>query len=152
MRRFAPLVASSLLAALAAADPAGDAAAACAALNLTAQLEIMRGFGPIAGYSRNSGCAGVCGRATFRWDNGPQGFGDGSPQARQVLAIGRHFEVAAVGGDFVGRLGHPLGRHQIEEGAGRRFTRIEHHTHDFCVSHIQFLLISPRWARQTRRR
>ena len=38
----------------------------------------MRGYGPIAGYSRNSGCAGICGRQTFRWDNGPQGFGDGT--------------------------------------------------------------------------
>ena len=59
-------------ASLVAADPSGDAAAACAALNLTQQLELMRGFGSIAGYSRNSGCAGVCGRNTFRWDNGPQ--------------------------------------------------------------------------------
>ena len=31
------------------------------------------------GYSRNSGCGGVCGPADyFRWDNGPQGFGDRS--------------------------------------------------------------------------
>ena len=52
------------------ADPAGDAAAACASLNLTQQLSMMRGFGPINGYSRNSGCADVCGRATLRWDNG----------------------------------------------------------------------------------
>ncbi len=54
-------------------DPAADAAAACATLNLTEQLKLMRGFGPIAGYSRNSGCGGICGRATYRWDNGPQG-------------------------------------------------------------------------------
>ena len=53
-------------------DPAADAAAACATLNLTEQLKLMRGFGPIAGYSRNSGCGGICGRATYRWDNGPQ--------------------------------------------------------------------------------
>lgn len=38
----------------------------------------MGGFGKINGYSRNSGCANECGRATFRWDNGPQGFGDGT--------------------------------------------------------------------------
>jgi beta-glucosidase len=71
----------SLLAGLAAAlrdDPASEAAAACAALNLTEQISMMRGYGQIAGYSRNSGCANVCGRATFRWDNGPQGFGDGT--------------------------------------------------------------------------
>lgn len=42
------------------------------------QLSMMRGYGRIDGYSRNSGCAGVCGRATLRWDNGPQGFGDGT--------------------------------------------------------------------------
>jgi hypothetical protein len=50
-------------------DPAGDAAAACATLNLTMQLSLMRGFGQIDGYSRNSGCGDVCGRHTFRWDN-----------------------------------------------------------------------------------
>lgn len=59
-------------------DPAAEAAAACAALNLTEQISMMRGYGEIDGYSRNSGCADVCGRATFRWDNGPQGFGDGT--------------------------------------------------------------------------
>ena len=52
---------------LGARDPASDAAAACENLNLTEQLTLMRGYGPIAGYSRNSGCAGVCGRDTFRW-------------------------------------------------------------------------------------
>ena len=50
-------------------DPAGDAAAACATLNLTMQLSLMRGFGQIDGYSRNSGCGDLCGRHTFRWDN-----------------------------------------------------------------------------------
>ena len=65
----------SLLIAVASADPASDAAAACNAMNLSTQFTLMRGYGPIAGYSRNSGCAGICGRSTFRWDNGPQGFG-----------------------------------------------------------------------------
>ncbi len=64
---------------LVAADPSSDAAAACATLNLTEKLSLMSGVGPLAGYSRNSGCAGVCGRSTLRWDNGPQGFGDGCP-------------------------------------------------------------------------
>ena len=68
----------TLVASVAVADPASDAAAACAGLNLTEQISMMRGFGPIDGYSRNSGCAGVCGRETFRYDNGPQGFGDGT--------------------------------------------------------------------------
>ena len=57
-------------------DPHSDAIAACANLNLTMQLSLMRGYGLIDGYSRNSGCGDVCGRATYRWDNGPQGFGD----------------------------------------------------------------------------
>ena len=64
--------------AVASRDPASDAAAACAKLNITEQMSMMRGYGQINGYSRNSGCADVCGRATFRWDNGPQGFGDGT--------------------------------------------------------------------------
>ena len=56
-----------------------DAKAACAALNFSSKVELMHGFGEIAGYSRNSGCGYYCGRKTFRWDNGPQGFGDHSP-------------------------------------------------------------------------
>ena len=60
------VLALALVTTLATADPASDATAACAALNLTGQLSLMRGYGPINGYSRNSGCAGICGRATFR--------------------------------------------------------------------------------------
>ena len=30
-------------------------------------------------YSRNSGCGELCGRHYFRWDNGPQGYGDTTP-------------------------------------------------------------------------
>jgi len=54
------------------ADPTPHdlAVAACAALNTSAKLDIMHGFGKIDGYSRNSGCGDLCGRATFRWDNG----------------------------------------------------------------------------------
>ena len=76
MRSFA--LCALAAAAAVVADPASDAAAACASLSLKDQLTLMRGYGPIAGYSRNSGCAGVCGRQTYRWDNGPQGFGDGT--------------------------------------------------------------------------
>ena len=72
------LVAAPLLLAAAISDPASEAAAACNSLNITEQISMMRGYGEIAGYSRNSGCANICGRATFRWDNGPQGFGDGT--------------------------------------------------------------------------
>ena len=31
-----------------------------------------------------SGCGYECGRRTFRWDNGPQGFGDGSPAGKST--------------------------------------------------------------------
>lgn len=78
MKLLAGCAAALATLAVASRDPSGDAAAACATLNLTEQLTLMRGYGPIAGYSRNSGCAGICGRQTFRWDNGPQGFGDGT--------------------------------------------------------------------------
>jgi len=53
-----------------------EAREACESTNLTLKLGMMRGYGPIDGYSRNSGCGYKCGRKTFRWDNGPQGFGD----------------------------------------------------------------------------
>eukprot|EP01046_Picozoa_sp_COSAG06_P065865 COSAG06_NODE_16364_length_1005_cov_1.185430_1_plen_48_part_10 len=48
-------------------------------MNTSMMIEVMHGFGKIGDYSRNSGCGYECGRKTFRWDNGPQGFGDGSP-------------------------------------------------------------------------
>lgn len=54
------------------------AIAACQAFNLSTKVELMHGFGKIDGYSRNSGCGSECGRKTFRWDNGPQGFSSGN--------------------------------------------------------------------------
>ena len=71
----------------AAQSPDADARAACAAMNITAKLGMMRGYGTVdayTGYSRNSGCGYECGRKTFRWDNGPQGFGDGSPAGKST--------------------------------------------------------------------
>lgn len=74
------LVASPM--AQAQSDPDAMAAAACGAMNMTAKLGMMRGYGTVkaySGYSRNSGCGGVCGRpsstnkagdrtaGTFRW-------------------------------------------------------------------------------------
>ena len=56
-----------------------EAIDACKSMNFSVKASLMRGFGGIDGYSRNSGCGGVCGRKTFRWDNGPQGFGDNAP-------------------------------------------------------------------------
>ena len=78
-------------------DPDAQAAKTCAVMNMTAKLGMMRGYGTVeaySGYSRNSGCGGVCGRpssknsdgdvtaGTFRWDNGPQGFGDHTVSGR----------------------------------------------------------------------
>ena len=69
------------LLALASAVPSdpSDPVAVCKGLNISEKLTMMHGHGNnvrIDGYTRNSGCGGVCGRAYFRWDNGPQGFGD----------------------------------------------------------------------------
>ena len=44
-----------------------DAVEACASLNRTQKLGMMRGYGEIDGYTRNSGCGDLCGRKTFRW-------------------------------------------------------------------------------------
>ena len=118
-------------------DPAGDAAAACAQLNLTEQLTLMRGFGAIAGYSRNSGCAGVCGRATFRWDNGPQGFGDGTipgttTQFPCSLAMAATFDP-----DLAFRWGVAMGEEfwgkgtNIQEGPGVNVARVQHNGRNF---------------------
>ena len=51
-------------------SPHDSAVATCKSLNKTEIFGMMHGFGLIDGYSRNSGCGGVCGRETFRWDNG----------------------------------------------------------------------------------
>lgn len=84
-----------------------------------------QGYGTVkaySGYSRNSGCGGVCGRpsstnakgdvtaGTFRWDNGPQGFGDhtvpgSTTQWPCTLNMGATFdpELAAEWGDAMGQ-------------------------------------------------
>ena len=54
------------------AEPNADAVSACKRLSFDDKLHMMSGYGEIDGYSRNSGCAGLCHRKTFRWDNGPQ--------------------------------------------------------------------------------
>jgi beta-glucosidase len=56
----------------------------CAKLSLPLKIDMMHGRGwadykgtnDIDGYDRNTGCGKYCGRTTFRWDNGPQGFAD----------------------------------------------------------------------------
>lgn len=120
------------------ADPAGDASAACSALNLTEKLTLMRGFGPIAGYSRNSGCAGICrkgeggGGGTFRWDNGPQGFGDGTIPG-STTQFPTSLSVAATWDPLLsGQFGVAMGEEfwakgtNIQEGPGVNMARIMH--------------------------
>ena len=113
-------------------DPAGDAAAACAQLNLSQQISLMGGFGQIAGYSRNSGCAGVCGRETFRWDNGPQGFGDGTipgstTQFPSSLSLAATWDplLAEAYGTAMGEEFWAKGTN-IQEGPGVNVARIMH--------------------------
>ena len=132
-------LALSLSARLAAAarDPAGDAAAACAALNLTEQLTLMRGFGQIDGYSRNSGCAGVCGRATVRWDNGPQGFGDGTTPGTTTQWPSSLAAAATWDPDLIEAWGVAMGQEfwgkgtNIQEGPGVNVARIQHNGRNF---------------------
>ena len=82
---------------LAQSPPHPSAAAACAAFNLSTLIDIKHGFGEIAGYSRNSGCGYECGRKTFRWDNGPQGFGDhtAAGTTTQVGVLPRHVRLVS---------------------------------------------------------
>jgi beta-glucosidase len=82
----------AMLRELVATHSPADAGAACAKLNLSMKVDLMHGRGwppesgapsekknEIDGYGRNTGCGQLCGRQTFRWDNGPQGFGDNAP-------------------------------------------------------------------------
>ena len=62
------LVPLALLAAVS-APPHPDAKSACAAMNVSMLIEVMHGFGEIAGYSRNSGC-GKSGVMEHRERNG----------------------------------------------------------------------------------
>ena len=134
-------LALALAPARAAREPAGDAAAACAQLNLTMQLTLMRGYGEIAGYSRNSGCAGVCGRNTYRWDNGPQGFGDGCPPGSSTqwpssLSMAASFdpELAEAWGLAMGEEFWAKGTN-IQEGPGVNVARIQHNGRNFVSPH-----------------
>ena len=126
-------------------SPDAQALAACSAMNLTAKLGMMRGYGTVeayTGYSRNSGCGGVCGRpmstnkagdvtaGTFRWDNGPQGFGDHTvpgttTQWPSTLNMGSTFDPAlalewgdAMGSEFWGK------GTNIQEGPGINIARV----------------------------
>ena len=110
--------------------PNPEAVTACAALNMSLKFEMMGGFGKIDGYSRNSGCGYVCGRRTYRWDNGPQGFGDGtlpgtSTQWPSTLNMGATFDPklalewgTAMGEEFWGK------GTNIQEGPGINIARV----------------------------
>jgi beta-glucosidase len=103
---------------------------ACSQLNFSLKAGMMRGYGLIDGYSRNSGCGNLCGRATFRWDNGPQGFGDHvkpgtTTQWPSTLNMGASFDPSlalqwgtAMGEEFWGK------GTNIQEGPGINVARI----------------------------
>eukprot|EP00039_Didymoeca_costata_P023113 m.6009 g.6009 ORF g.6009 m.6009 type:complete len:673 (+) comp3461_c0_seq1:13-2031(+) len=107
-----------------------EAEDACNSMNLSTKLEIMHGFGLIDGYSRNSGCGYTCGRKTFRWDNGPQGFGDNTPPGTSTqwpctLAMASTFDpnLAYVWGQAMGEEFWGKGTN-IQEGPGINVARI----------------------------
>ena len=118
--------------------PYPNALAACDALssNTSALITFMHGFGwtnpdGIKGYSRNSGCGGVCGNEFFRWDNGPQGFGDhsgpgNSTQFPSSLNLGATFDpsLALTFGQALGQEFWDKGTN-IYEGPGVNIARNE---------------------------
>lgn len=101
------------------------------------KIELMHGFGHIDGYSRNSGCGYECGRRTFRWDNGPQGFGDGSPAGKSTqwpstLNMAASFDpsLALEWGSAMGEEFYNKGTN-IQEGPGINIARIPHNGRTF---------------------
>jgi beta-glucosidase len=114
-----------------------EAIEACKAMNFSVKASLMRGFGEIDGYSRNSGCGGICGRATFRWDNGPQGFGDNAPPGSTTqwpasLSIAATFDPdlalewgIAMGEEFWGK------GTNIQEGPGVNVARVMRNGRNF---------------------
>jgi hypothetical protein len=102
--------------AVARCDIVHDAIATCATISFEDKLGMMRGFGEIDGYSRNSGCGHTCHRKTFRWDNGPQGIGDNVPNGTSTqwpscLNMGATWDPAlanewgeAMGSEFWGKV------------------------------------------------
>jgi beta-glucosidase len=99
-------------------------------LNLSTKIGMMHGFGVIDGYSRNSGCGYECGRQTYRWDNGPQGFADGvklgtATQWPSTINMAATFDAdlalewgTAMGEEFWGK------GTNIQEGPGINIARI----------------------------
>ena len=93
--------------------------------------------GKIDGYSRNSGCNGECGRATFRWDNGPQGFGDGSPAGASTQWPSTLNMAASFDPSLANEWGEAMGMEfwakgtNIQEGPGINIARIENNGRTF---------------------
>eukprot|EP00756_Hemistasia_phaeocysticola_P001761 Hpha_TRINITY_DN11228_c0_g1::TRINITY_DN11228_c0_g1_i1::g.167526::m.167526/K05349/bglX; beta-glucosidase len=107
-----------------------EARAACDKLSFSMKASMMGGYGSKDGYSRNSGCASECGRETFRWDNGPQGFGDNTPKGTSTqwpssLNMGATFDP-----ELAGRWGAAMGLEfwgkgtNIQEGPGINVCRV----------------------------
>ncbi len=127
----------ALLVVGASADPSSDAKAACAKLNTSMQLGMMHGYGEIDGYSRNSGCANVCGRATLRWDNGPQGFGDGTIPGTSTQFPSSLSAAASWDPDLIEEFGVAMGEEfwakgtNIQEGPGVNVARVQKNGRNF---------------------
>eukprot|EP01051_Picozoa_sp_SAG22_P024378 SAG22_NODE_6733_length_818_cov_1.136300_1_plen_186_part_00 len=134
---LASIALGAALAAAQQAPPHPDAVSACQSFNTSMKIEIMHGVGKIGDYSRNSGCGYECGRKTFRWDNGPQGFGDGSPAGKSTqwpstLNMGASWdpELAAEWGAAMGLEFWTKGTN-IQEGPGANIARVENNGRTF---------------------
>ena len=116
-----------------------SAAEACAAFDLPTKIDLMHGFGwggqdaptPTYGYSRNSGCGCACGRQYFRWDNGPQGFGDRSGAGNSTQWPSTLNAAATFDPELCEEWGTAMGEEfwnkgsNIQEGPGLNIARIE---------------------------
>jgi len=110
--------------------PPANAQAACATLSFSQKVSMMGGYGEIDGYSRNSGCADLCGRETYRWDNGPQGFGDNSPGGTATKWPSSLNMGATFSPELTGEWGEAMGEEfwgkgtNIQEGPGVNICRV----------------------------
>ena len=131
-----------------------SAAEACAAFDLPTKIDLMHGFGwggqdaptPTYGYSRNSGCGCACGRQYFRWDNGPQGFGDGSGAGNSTQWPSTLNAAATFDPELCEEWGTAMGEEfwnkgtNIQEGPGLNIARIEKNGRTFECRRIRTLL------------
>jgi len=137
-----------LLVAFVSAQPwLDEAISTCKTLSFDDKVGMMRGYGEIDGYSRNSGCGEQCHRKTFRWDNGPQGFGDGttpgsSTQWPSCLNMGATFDptLANEWGTAMGEEFWNKGTN-IQEGPGLNVARIMKNGRNFEYMSVNFNLL-----------